>query len=269
MGGNLSGTMANFQSAEESAVSRKYDKQIAAAEGNSKKQKKLEEQKQKDLNAIRARYADKQFLVTVAQTISSTALAAMESYKAMAGIPVVGPALGAAAAAAAIAYGASQVSVAKEQRDAAKEGYFDGGYTGGTDPREVRGYFPDGSPYHGKEFVANHKSTSNNLLRPLFDVVDDAQRHNTVGSLTKKDLAKALHITSPGFIDGGYTGTMSNVSNSRDTRYDDSYDRFIAVLERLEARLEKPLNSSVKITGDDGFENQWNLYNKMKNNASR
>lgn len=269
MGGNLSGTMANFQSAEESAVSRKYDKQIAAAEGNSKKQKKLEEKKQKDLNAIRARYADKQFLVTVAQTISSTALAAMESYKAMAGIPVVGPALGAAAAAAAIAYGASQISVAKEQRDAAKEGYFDGGYTGGTDPREVRGYFPDGSPYHGKEFVANHKSTSNNLLRPLFDVVDDAQRHNTVGSLTKKDLAKALHITSPGYFDGGYTGAMPNESFRRDIRYDDSYDRFINVMERLEARLEKPLNSSVKITGDDGFENQWNLYNKMKNNASR
>lgn len=269
IGGNLTGTMSNFQSAEESAVSRKYDKQITAAEGNSKRQKKLEEQKQKDLNAIRAKYADKQFLVTVAQTISSTALAAMESYKAMAGIPVVGPALGVAAAAAAVAFGGSQIAVAKEQRDAAKEGYFDGGYTGGTNPKEVRGYFPDGSPYHGKEFVANHKSTANGLLKPLFDVVDDAQRNNTVSSLTKRDLAKALRISGPGYISGGYTGNISSPSVARDTRYEESYDRFVNVMERLEARLDVPLKAGVTITGDDGIEHQLNLYNKMKSDASR
>lgn len=43
---------------------------------------------------------------------ASTAVAAMEAYKAMAGIPIVGPALGAIAAAAAIASGAAQIAVA-------------------------------------------------------------------------------------------------------------------------------------------------------------
>jgi hypothetical protein len=45
-----------------------------------------------------------------AQIVTSTAVAAMESFKALAGIPVVGPALGAAAAAAAIAAGAIQLA---------------------------------------------------------------------------------------------------------------------------------------------------------------
>jgi len=48
--------------------------------------------------------------LAVFQTRNDTKAAAIAAYKAMAGIPVVGPALGAAAAAAAIAFGNSQVS---------------------------------------------------------------------------------------------------------------------------------------------------------------
>lgn len=273
IGGNLSGSMTNFASAEESAVSRKYDKQIAAAEGNSKKQKKLEEQKQKELNAIRAKYADKQFAVTTAMTIASTAQAAMEAYKAMAGIPIVGPALGAIAAGAAIAYGASQIAVAKEQRDAAKEGYYKGGYyidegyTGGGDPRQVRGYLPDGSPVHGKEFIANHATTS--LFSPLFDIFDEAQKHNTVSSISKRDLAKALNIPA-GFYQGGYNGASSSSPTIiRDSRSDETYERLIDVMERLEDKMDEPFKSYVTFKGDDGIEEAQDLDEKMKKNVSR
>ncbi|MDD2299328.1 MAG: hypothetical protein PHU69_06760, partial [Fermentimonas sp.] len=127
---DLSGAMSNFQRSEEMAVERKYNKMIDAAGKNSKQVAKLEEEKEKKLNDIRAKYADKQFIVTVAQVISSTAVSAMEAFKAMAGIPIVGPALGGIAAAAAVAFGASQIAVAKQQRDAAKAGYRSGGYTG-------------------------------------------------------------------------------------------------------------------------------------------
>lgn len=269
VGDSLSGAWSNYASAEESRISRKYDKEIAAAEGNSKKQKKLEEQKQKEINAIKAKYADKQFAVSVAQTISSTAVAAMEAFRAMAGIPVIGPALGAAAAAAAIAYGNSQIAVAKEQRDAAKEGYFDGGYTGGNDPKVIRGHLPNNEPIHGMEFVANRHSTANGLLRPLFDVIDDAQRHNTVSSITKSDLAKALNIPG-GYYQGGYNSTVQSSPNSiRDSRYDESYDRFVDVMERLEDRLDIPFKGYVTYKGDDGIEEAQILDEKMKKNISR
>lgn len=268
VGGNLSGMMTNFASAEENAVVRKYDKQIAAAEGNARKQKKLEEQKQKEQNAIKAKYADKQFAVSTAMTISSTAVAAMEAYKAMAGIPIVGPGLGAAAAAAAIAYGASQIAVAKEQRDAAKEGYFDGGFTGGTNPKEIRGYLPDGSPVHGKEFVGNRLSTANPNILPLYNIIDEAQRHGTAGSLTKADLAKALNVPTYRHSNP-IEESKTNLSTNTYTQETNEYSRFIEVIEKLENRLNEKIIAKVSITGDDGLEETQNLYDKMKKNISR
>lgn len=270
VGGNLTGAMTNFATAEENAVARKYDKQIKAAEGNAKKQAQLEEQKQKEQNEIKAKYADKQFTVQIAQVASSTTVAAMEAYKAMAGIPIIGPALGIAAATAAVAYGASQIAVAKEQRDAAKEGYYDGGFTGGVDPKQVRGYLSDGSPVHGVEFVGNHHSTANPEILPLYNVIDEAQKHGTVGSLTKHDLAKALNIPMMGYQQGGFSGNQTVVyQNAPDTRYDDSYDRFVQVVERLEDRLNERIVSEVYITGDNGLERTQNLYDKMRRNGSR
>jgi hypothetical protein len=48
--------------------------------------------------------------ISISETVVNTYAAATAAYKAMAGIPVVGPALGVAAAAAAVAYGMAQVS---------------------------------------------------------------------------------------------------------------------------------------------------------------
>jgi len=69
-----------------------------------------------------AQYSEAAFRVSqaaaVANTVVSTYEAAQDAYKAMAGIPVVGPALGAAAAAAAIAAGMARVAAIKEQKPA-------------------------------------------------------------------------------------------------------------------------------------------------------
>ena len=60
--------------------------------------------------------------VSISQTLISTAQSAIDSYKSLAGIPVVGPALGFAASAAAVTAGLLQVKQIKEQQ-------FDGGST--------------------------------------------------------------------------------------------------------------------------------------------
>lgn len=77
----------------------KYDKQIKAAKKAGKDTTKLEEEKEEAINQVKKKYADKQFAAAVLQVTATTAVTAMEAYKAMAGIPFVGPALGAAAAA--------------------------------------------------------------------------------------------------------------------------------------------------------------------------
>jgi TP901 family phage tail tape measure protein len=266
---NLSGTIQNNLSAEEIAITARYDKEIAAAEGNSEKQKALEDEKQKELNAIRAEYADKQFAVTVAQTIATTAVAAMEAYKAMAGIPVVGPALGVAAAGAAIAFGGSQIAVAREQRDAAKAGYFKGGYTGGTDPREVRGYFPDGQPYHGGEFVANHKTVQ--MLKPAFDIMDYAQRTGNMAALTGPDMAIAIG-GAPVKESSSLSSVPSPTNGAGATNPEDVVRVLTAVvksLNMLNKKLDEPFIGEFSITGEKGFEKVWNEYNKLIKNASR
>jgi hypothetical protein len=178
----LTGAVSGFREAETMSVTRKYDRQIKAAGTNAKKVAKLEEQKEKELNRIRAKYADKQFVVTVAQAVASTAVSAMEAYKAMAGIPVVGPALGAVAAAAAVAYGASQIAVAKEQRDAAKEGYYSGGYTPAGPRDNPRGVV------HSDEFVGNRFAVRNPAVRKMFSIVDEAQKTVPFRRLPKRPL---------------------------------------------------------------------------------
>jgi hypothetical protein len=268
---NLSGTIQNNLSAEEIAVTTRYDKEIAAAEGNSDKQKDLEDEKQKKLNAIRAEYAEKQFIVTIAEIASSTALAAMQAYTAAAALapPPLGHFFGIAAAGMAIAFGASQLAAAREQRNAAKEGYFKGGYTGGTNPREIRGYFPDGEPYHGGEFVANHKTVQ--MLKPAFDIMDYAQRTGNMAALTGPDMAMAIggapvKSYSPA-SSIPYPADSAGAANSEEMIR--VLTGMIKSLNRLNKKLDEPFTGEFAITGQKGFEKVWNEYNKLIKNASR
>lgn len=82
-----------------------------------KKDTNLTAEEQEKLLAEQQKEYDKAFeankKIQIAQTTISTLASAMEAYKSMAGIPVVGPALGAAAAAAALATGYLQIKQIK------------------------------------------------------------------------------------------------------------------------------------------------------------
>ncbi|MDD2245362.1 MAG: hypothetical protein PHR13_12240, partial [Dysgonamonadaceae bacterium] len=264
---DLSDALSSFQRAEEMSVERKYNKIIKAAGDNSKRVEQLEEEKEINIHAIRAKYADKQFIITVANVISSTALAAMESYKAMAGIPVVGPALGAAAAAAAVLYGAGQIAVAKQQQSAAKEGYASGGYT-----RKGNWWEEDGAVHKG-EFVGNRFAVANPSVRKVFNVVDQAQRTNTIGSLTERDFQTALNYSEfsqrrsfkealsnfqPATNNAGSLSELTNILN-----------RSAEINEKLYKKLEDPIVSETYIEGKGGIKRASDLYNRMKRNISR
>jgi hypothetical protein len=266
---SISNTLTAMQNAELQAIDDKYAAEIAAAGNNQKKLKTIEEKKQKEQNAIRAKYADKQFIVTVAQVISETALAAMKSYEAMAGIPVVGPALGAIAAAAAVAAGAAQIATAKQQQIAAKKGYSKGGFTEPGPRTDVAGVV------HRGEFVANSEAVANPATRRVLNMIDLAQRNNTVGSLTERDFARALDYRQSE-RSALISGISSAVSSS--PRADDSptlnalafwLEQNSAITNLLSKRLKEPFIGEVSITGSRGFEENWERYQKMKSNATR
>jgi hypothetical protein len=270
LSGNLSSAISGFQQAEEMAVERKYDTLIKAAGKNSKKVAKLEEEKEKAVAAIKAKHADKQFALTVAQVISTTAVSAMEAFSSMAGIPIVGPALGAVAAAAAIAFGASQIAVAKEQREAAKAAFWTGGFT------------PDGpwdkpqGVVHSEEFVGNRHAVRNPAVRKMFDVVDQAQKNNTVSSLTEKDFSRALdyrEAENRRVVSGLSSAIASGTNKDNETSLFEALtvwlNRNMEVTEKLNQKLDEPFVGEVSITGRKGINENMDLYERMINNASR
>lgn len=205
-----------MQDAEISKVTRKYDKQIKAAKKAGKDTTKLEEEKEAAINAVKKKYADKQFAAAVLQVTATTAVTAMEAYKAMAGIPVVGPALGAVAAAAAVAAGAAQIAVAKTQRDEAK-----GLKTGGYSAEYIEGFTATGNPddtagvipVHKNEFVANHEAVANPAVRQFLDVFDMAQKNGSIRMINTTQILEHVRTRS-GKYAGGYTDADSQPASA-------------------------------------------------------
>lgn len=207
LAGSFSQLFSALMDGEIQKVESRYDKEIEAAKAAGKDTSKLEEQKEAEINAIKKKYADKQFAAAVLQVTATTAITAMEAYKAMAGIPVVGPALGAAAAAAALVAGAAQIAVAKQQRDEAKGlksgGYSDDyvqGYTSGGNPDDVAGVIP----VHKNEFVANHHAVANPHVKRFLDVFDLAQKDGSIRWLNTTQILEKTR-TRAGYYEGGYT----------------------------------------------------------------
>ena len=205
--GAASQLIGALQDAELSRVQRKYDKEIAAARKAGKDTSKLEEEKEAAMNAVKKKYADKQFAANVLQVTASTAVAAMNAYSAMASIPIVGPALGAAAAAAAIVAGAAQIAVAKQQRDEAKGlksgGYsrdYIEGYTAHGNPDDTAGVIP----VHKNEFVANHEAVANPAVKQFLDVFDLAQKRGTIRMLNTTQILEQVR-TRGGRLSGGFS----------------------------------------------------------------
>ena len=194
---------------------------------------------------------------------ADTAVAAMRAYSAMAGIPIVGPALGIAAAAAAVVAGAAQIAVANQQREQAAN-MWDGGFTGEGGKYEKKKLIQT----HGGEFVANKKTVQ--ILRPVFDIMDYAQRTGNVTALTGPDMARALgsSSTTP-------TGTPNNqpvaIGQTASTNPDiiralNNNTRMIALIRK---KLEEPFIGEVYVDGPRGVKQNLTDYDKLIKNATR
>lgn len=173
---------------EQKVTQQKYDRMIKHAGKNATLARKLEDKKQKELAKIKTKYARKEANMQVAQAIAQTALGAVSAYASvMRGIPapanlVMAP----IAAGLAIAAGAIQIATIKKQQQAQEAGYYEGGFTGGTDYRRKAGIV------HQGEFVANHRAVNNPQLLPALRLIDRAQRNNTIGKLTAADVSQSL-----------------------------------------------------------------------------
>lgn len=239
---------------EQAKISKNYEKQIAAAGNNSKKKKKLEEKRDKELAAAKSKANKKAMKIEIAQAIASTAMSAINAYSSAAAIPTIGWTLAPIAAGMATAAGMIQLAAIKKQHQAEAAGYYEGGYTGGKRYRKEAGVVHEG------EFVANHNAVNNSSIRPALDLIDRAQRTNTVGSLTADDITRSLGQGSSTVV-----APVVNVNNDN-TEVRQSLDGVNSAVTRLNENIERGIKADVSIAGRDGIDRKLNEYHRMLNN---
>lgn len=255
---SILGGISNYAQAcsdyEVSVVTKNYDKQIEAAGNNEKKRKKLEEKKQKEIAAIKTKANQRAMKIEIAQALSSTAMGAINAYTSAAQVPFVGYILAPIAAAAAVAAGMLQVATIRKQHQTEEAGYYEGGFTGGRRYRQEAGVVHEG------EFVANHQAVQNPAILPFLNFLDQAQRNNTVGSLTAQDVSRSMG--------GGSSQIVAPIVNVETDNEElrDVVEAHREATELLLDRLNNPIYAQVVLTGPDGLNAQQERLNRMLKN---
>ncbi len=239
---------------EVAKIQANYDKQISAAGNNSAKKKRLEAKRDKEISAAKTKANKKAMKIEIAQAVASTAMSAINAYSSAAAIPTVGYIIAPIAAGLATAAGMIQIATIKKQHQAEAAGYYEGGFTGPGHYKKEAGVV------HAGEFVANHNAVNNPQLLPALQLIDAAQRNNTVASLTAQDVSRAMGTGSAAVV-----APVVNV-NADNEQVGASLDNVSSTIERLNEQLNLGIKSYVVITGPDGFDRKWSQYQKMKSN---
>lgn len=235
--------------AEVSAIEERYDAEIERAGNNSTQVAKLEDKKEAEIAKVKNKYNKKAMAIEISQAVASTAMAAINAYASAAAVPVVGYILAPIAAAAALAAGALQIATIKKQHEAQSKGYYTGGFTGKGPRRQVAG------TVHAGEFVVNADGVNNPNVLPILHFLDQAQRNNTIGSLTAADVSRV--VTAPVISSTASQNTAeTTIQMANDPETKD-------ILSRLDKKLELPITANVVIDGEDGFDAQYTRYQKL------
>ena len=239
---------------EVAKIQANYDKQISAAGNNSAKKKRLEAKRDKEISAAKTKANKKAMKIEIAQAVASTAMSAINAYSSAAAIPTVGYIIAPIAAGLATAAGMLQIATIKKQHQAEAAGYYEGGFTGPGHWKKEAGVV------HAGEFVANHNAVNNPQLLPALQLIDAAQRNNTVASLTAQDVSRAMGTGGAAVV-----APVVNVNNDNG-QMGASLDNVSSTIDRLNEQLNLGIKSYMVFTGPDGFDRKWSQFQKMKSN---
>lgn len=162
--------------------------------------------------------------------------------------------IGLAKAAAEIAL----ITAAFQTAKAVINGFEEGGYTGSGRHDEPKGIV------HAGEFVANRYAVQNPAIRPVLDLIDQAQRNNTIGSLTAKDVSAVLSPINRMTTNNYYQTAESSSQESTAVMLQN-----MKCMEKLLKRLNEPIFTYTKATGKMGVNEAQQLVEKMKKNVTR
>ena len=151
------------------------------------------------------------------------------------------------------------ITAAFETAKALISNFYTGGYTGDGQWDEPRGIV------HAGEFVANRYAVQNPVVRPVLDLIDQAQKNNTIGSLTSGDVAQVI---SPS-INVKSSNPENIISPDNDPRMTYMLQYMLVAIKKLNKKLEEPIFTYTKATGKMGVNEAQKLVEKMNQNASR
>ena len=147
------------------------------------------------------------------------------------------------------------ITAAFETAKALIGSFYTGGYTGDGRWDEPRGVV------HAGEFVANRYAVSNPEVRPVLDLIDQAQRNNTIGSLKASDISMVSNSVI--YREPGQTIIQQDEGLIIMLRHTND------VITKLSKKLDEPILTYTKATGKMGINEAQKLVKKMNNNASR
>jgi hypothetical protein len=234
---------------------KQYERKITLAQGNSYKENKLEKEKEEKLAKLKADATKREYNIKVATAIASTAQNALSAYGAGWQMGPAGVYLAPLFAGLATATGLVQIALIKKQQQAAEaQGYAEGGFT------KPGGKYEPAGIVHAGEWVASQKLLASPVARPLIEALDQAQRTNTIGSLSAEDVSRS--ITAPDSL----TRLAETDSSSSAT--------VAAVLQNAEAvaalnnRLNEPFVTVNTVTGDKGIKQAQDDYDQLVRNKT-
>lgn len=253
--------MSSYYSAqsdyEQRVTEKKYDKLISAAGKNTAKQKKLEEKKQKELAKIKTKYNKKQMKMEIAQATATMLIGAMSAYtSALKGAPYpANQVLAPLAAGIAMAAGLLNIAAIKKQHAAEEAGYYEGGFTGGNNYRRRAGVVHEG------EFVVNHSGVNNTALGPVLQMIDVAQRNNTVGQLSSADVSRQLGQGGTAVV-----APVVNVANDN-AELKSTLQEVVQVVALLHESVKDGIPAFYSIDGENGVARGLEKLKKLKKNV--
>lgn len=151
------------------------------------------------------------------------------------------------------------ITAAFETAKALINNFYTGGFTGDGQWDEPRGIV------HAGEFVANRYAVQNPVVRPVLDLIDQAQKNNTIGSLTAGDVAQVI---SPS-INMTTSGPDTNIPQNDDPRMAYMLQYMLIAIKKLNKKLDEPIFTYTKASGKMGVNEAQKLVEKMNQNASR
>lgn len=165
--------------------------------------------------------------IKIAETSITTYQAAMSSYNSLAGIPVVGPALGAAAAALAVVTGMKQIQNISKTKIAKAPSFFKGGDTGNT----PIGYDQDGKVVgyvHEDEWVAPKAMRQNPRYANVFGWLENER------------------LKLKGYFGGGNVTNGSGDAPAivNDPQESDILTRITAAIDRLNQHIDNGIKAT-------------------------